>query len=198
MYSESWIDMRCENVPVIFAPRVEGLWTAVGLISLAAAAHQGWSANIFTTASDMFPKRAVGSVVGFGGMAGAIGGMFMTLIAGGMLQWTGSYVPLFVLAGIMHPLAFGAILLFGGRRLQPADMDAALVTGRSPALITAGALMAGAGAVMALVVAANWDAIVAAARSLSAAAQGLTASIGVMLLGLALLYAGRGRRPATS
>jgi ACS family hexuronate transporter-like MFS transporter len=176
----------------IWAVLTNDFWLALSLISLATAAHQAWSANIFTLASDMFPKTLVGSIVGLAGMAGAIGGMFMTLIAGGMLQWTGSYVPLFVLAGIMHPLAFGAILLFGGRRLQPADMGAALATGRSPALITAGAVMAAAGAVMALVVLANWEAIVAAARSLSAAAQGLTASIGVMLLGIALLYAGRG------
>jgi ACS family hexuronate transporter-like MFS transporter len=182
----------------IWAVLTNDFWLALSLISLATAAHQAWSANIFTLASDMFPKTLVGSIVGLAGMAGAIGGMFMTLIAGGMLQWTGSYVPLFVLAGIMHPLAFGAILLFGGRRLEPADMDAALATGRSPALVTAGAVMAGAGAAMALLVVANWDAIVAAARSLSAAAQGLTASIGVMLLGLALLYAGRGRRPTTS
>jgi hypothetical protein len=163
----------------------------------AAAGHQAWSANIFTLASDMFPKTLVGSVVGLAGMAGAIGGMFMTLIAGGMLQWTGSYVPLFVLAGVMHPLAFGAILLFGGRKLEPADMSADRASARSPALITAGGVMALAGAALALVVAVQWDAIVAATRSLSAAAQGLTASIGVMLLGLALLYAGRGRtRPA--
>jgi hypothetical protein len=111
-----------------------------------------------------------------------------------MLQWTGSYVPLFVLAGLMHPLAFGAILFFGGRKLEPADMAVERTTARSAALVTAGAVMALAGAVLALLVAAQWDAIVATTRSLSAAAQGLTASVGVMLLGLALLYAGRGRR----
>ena len=60
-------------VPVMFAPYVDSLWVAVGLVSVAAASHQGWSANLFTFSSDMFPRRAVGSVVGFGGMAGAIG-----------------------------------------------------------------------------------------------------------------------------
>src|SRR5713101_8256104 len=60
-------------VPIIFAYRIEGLWTAVLLIGLAAAAHQGFSANLYTLTSDMFPARAVGSVVGIGGMAGAIG-----------------------------------------------------------------------------------------------------------------------------
>ncbi len=53
------------------------MWVAVGLVGLAAAAHQGWTANIFTMASDMFPRRAVGSVVGIGGMAGSIGGMLI-------------------------------------------------------------------------------------------------------------------------
>jgi hypothetical protein len=75
-------------------------------------------------------------------------------------------------------------------------VGAGLKTGRSPVLIAAGAIMAVAGAILAAVVGANWDAIVSAARSVSAAAQGLTASIGVVLLGLALLYAGRGERQA--
>ena len=61
---------------------VSNLWVAVVLIGIAAAAHQGWSANIFTFSSDMFPRRAVGSVVGFGGMAGAIGGMLIAKITG--------------------------------------------------------------------------------------------------------------------
>jgi ACS family hexuronate transporter-like MFS transporter len=185
-------------VPIVFASQVTSMWGAVGLISLAAAAHQGWSANIFTLASDMFPKTLVGSVTGLAGMSGAIGGMFMTLIAGGTLQWFGSYVPLFVIAGLMHPLAFTCVLLFAGRRLDPADVGAGLKAGRSRALIAAGAVMAVVGAGLASAVWLHWDAIVAAARSLSAAAQGLVASVGVMLLGLALLYAGRGRHRATS
>ncbi len=62
------------------------------LVGLAAAAHQGWSANIFTIASDMFPEKAVGSVVGIGGMAGAIGGMLIAIVVGEILQRTGRYV----------------------------------------------------------------------------------------------------------
>jgi ACS family hexuronate transporter-like MFS transporter len=62
------------------------IWQAVGLISLAAAAHQAWSANIFTTASDMFPKRAVSSVVGIGGMAGSVGGIFFPFLIGYILE----------------------------------------------------------------------------------------------------------------
>ena len=62
-------------LPMVFASGAKDLWVAVTLIGVAAAAHQGWSANLFTTVSDMFPRQAVGSVVGFGGMMGAIGGM---------------------------------------------------------------------------------------------------------------------------
>jgi len=86
-------------VPIVFTPVVSGLWGAVALIGLAAAAHQGWSANIFTMASDMFPRKAVGSVVGFGGMAGAVGGMLIAEVTGRVLQFTGSYKPIFVIAG---------------------------------------------------------------------------------------------------
>ena len=77
------------------------LWTAVAFISIATPCHQAWSANMFTVASDAFPNRAVGSVVGFGGMCG----MLMLLVAGGMLPWLGNFTPLFIFAGVMHPLA---------------------------------------------------------------------------------------------
>src|SRR2546425_10840581 len=86
-------------------------WTALALISLATSAHQGWSANVFTLASDMFPKKDVGSVVGLGGAAGAVGGMIIAPVAGYTLQFTHSYVPLFFIAGVMHPLAIGLVQL---------------------------------------------------------------------------------------
>jgi ACS family hexuronate transporter-like MFS transporter len=92
-------------VPIVFAYRIESLWGAVLLIGLAAAAHQGWSANLFTLTSDLFPAQAVGSVVGIGGMAGAIGGMFMAKIVGYVLQWTGSYRIPFFMAGSAYLLA---------------------------------------------------------------------------------------------
>ena len=91
-------------VPIMFATNVPEWW-AVALIGIAAAAHQGWSANIFTTASDMFPKKAVGSVVGLGGMAGSIGGMLIAIVAGLILQLTGSYVILFIICGSAYLLA---------------------------------------------------------------------------------------------
>jgi ACS family hexuronate transporter-like MFS transporter len=89
-------------VPIVIASQVSDLWVTVLLIGLAAAAHQGWSANLFTTVSDMFPKRAVGSVVGYGGMAGAVGGMILSATAGYVLELTGSYLSLFILAGSIY------------------------------------------------------------------------------------------------
>lgn len=85
-------------VPIVFASTVPEWW-AVLLIGLAAAAHQSWSANLFTTVSDMFPKKAVGSVVGLGGMAGSIGGMLIATAVGFILEFTSSYFILFVIAG---------------------------------------------------------------------------------------------------
>ena len=108
--------------PIVFAASGLGKWPAVLLISLAAAAHQGWSANLFTLASDMFARRAVGSVVGIGGMAGAIGGMCMALLVGAILQaTTGGYVLIFILAGSAYLLALAIIHLLVPR-LQPADV----------------------------------------------------------------------------
>jgi len=98
----------------------------VALVSLAAAAHQGWSANMFTLASDMFPKRAVGSVVGIGGMAGAVGGMLIALVVGEILQRTGSYVPIFIIAGSAYLAALLVIHLMAPR-LAAAPVDAGRV-----------------------------------------------------------------------
>jgi MFS transporter, ACS family, hexuronate transporter len=108
-------------VPVIFASRASSQWVAVALISVAAAAHQGWSANIFTMASDMFPRRAVGSVVGFGGMAGAVGGMFISIVVGAMLQRFHSYVPVFFVAGFTYLAALVVIQLLAPT-LAPPDL----------------------------------------------------------------------------
>ncbi len=107
-------------VPVMAANRVSGLWSAVLLIGLAAGAHQAWSANIFTFASDMFPKKAVGSVTGLGGMAGAIGGMLFSSLAGHILERTGSYFILFVISGSAYLLALGIIQVLVPR-LEPVD-----------------------------------------------------------------------------
>jgi ACS family hexuronate transporter-like MFS transporter len=109
-------------VPIVFASQAKDLWLAVGLVGLAAAAHQGWSANLFTIVSDMFPRRAVGSVVGIGGMAGAVGGMVIAKIVGYILQWTGSYFVIFIIAGSMYLLAL-LILHLMVPKLEPADVE---------------------------------------------------------------------------
>jgi ACS family hexuronate transporter-like MFS transporter len=106
-------------VPIVFASITTSLWTAVALIGLAAAAHQGWSANLFTLASDMFPRPAVGSVVGIGGMAGAIGGMLIAKVVGYILEWTGSYLPVFIIAGSAYLVALLVIHLVVPR-MEPA------------------------------------------------------------------------------
>jgi ACS family hexuronate transporter-like MFS transporter len=85
----------CLVLPICTAGSLKSEWAAIGLLSLAAAAHQGWSANLFTTASDMFPRSAVGAVVGIGGMAGSVGGVLFSVSAGKILQLTHSYVVLF-------------------------------------------------------------------------------------------------------
>jgi ACS family hexuronate transporter-like MFS transporter len=84
-------------------------WWALAFISVATASHQGWMANVYTLVSDMFAKKDVGSVVGLGGAAGALGGMIIAPVAGYTLQWFHTYVPLFIIAGIMHPLAMGVV-----------------------------------------------------------------------------------------
>jgi MFS transporter, ACS family, hexuronate transporter len=106
-------------VPIIGASRVQSLWGAVALISLAAAAHQGWSANLFTLPSDMFPTRAVGSVVGLGGMAGAVGGMLIAKLTAAILQATGSYTVVFLIAGAAYLVAL-AIVQMLAPKLEPA------------------------------------------------------------------------------
>jgi MFS transporter, ACS family, hexuronate transporter len=89
--------------PMILAPHVRELWMTVGLISLAAAAHQGWSCNLFTLVSDTFPRRAVGRVVGLGGMAGALAGALASIGIGKVLDFTGqNYVPLLTMTGLAY------------------------------------------------------------------------------------------------
>ncbi len=108
-------------VPVVFVTQVSNMWAAVWLVGLAAAAHQGWSANLFTTASDMFPKQAVGSIVGIGGMAGALGAMGILKLTGAILTATGSYTTLFIIAGSAYLVALALMHLLVPR-LAPAKI----------------------------------------------------------------------------
>ena len=95
--------------PIVFAARTTDLWTAVALISLAAAAHQGWSSNLYTLTSDMFPRQAIGSVVGLGGMAGAVAGIFVSAVVAQVLELTGSYVSIFAIGSVAYLFALAVI-----------------------------------------------------------------------------------------
>jgi len=106
-------------LPVATVYRISGLWPATLLIGLAAAGHQGFSANLFTLPSDLFPSRAVASVVGIGGMLGAIGGMLIAEIVGHVLQWTGSYMIPFFIAASAYLIALLLIHMLSPR-LEPA------------------------------------------------------------------------------
>jgi len=108
-------------VPIVFASSATSLWVAVALIGLATAGHQGWSANVFTLTSDMFPRYAVASVVGLGGLAGAVGGMLISTFTGFLLDATGSYVPVFLMAGSAYLVALLAVHLLVPR-LEPAAL----------------------------------------------------------------------------
>ncbi len=121
-------------VPVVAAPLVnesvhigsftiEASWIAVILIGVAAAAHQGFSANMFTIASDMFPRWAVGSIVGIGGFAGAMGGFLMNLAAGRLRDLTGNYIAMFSIAAVAYLSALLLIHLLAPR-LEPVDLVA--------------------------------------------------------------------------
>jgi ACS family hexuronate transporter-like MFS transporter len=110
-------------MPIVFVSQVDSLWTAVFLIGLASAGHQGFSTNVLTLPSDMFPTKIVASVVGIGGAAGAFGGMLIAQVVGHILQWTGSYTIPFFIAGSTYLVALGVLQFFAPRleavRLAP-------------------------------------------------------------------------------
>ena len=110
-------------VPIVFAYRAQGLWSTVMLIGLAAAAHQGFSANLFTLTSDTVPRKAVSSVVGIGGMAGAIGGMCISKIVGYVLDATNkNYLVPFLMAGFAYLVGLLIIHLLLPK-LQPMHVE---------------------------------------------------------------------------
>ncbi len=105
-------------LPIFFASQTESMWLAVALISLGTAAHQACSANIFTIMSDVFPQRAVGSIVGLAGMSGAIGGAVISTIVGLVLESTGSYIPIFAMFSVAYISAW-LVLKIGIRKIEP-------------------------------------------------------------------------------
>ncbi|MDF0605786.1 MFS transporter [Neisseriaceae bacterium TC5R-5] len=96
-------------LPILLVSSVSNLWLAVSLIGIAVAAHQGWSVNLYTSVSDMFPKQAVGAVVGIGCLVGSIGSIFFAQITGHILQATGSYWSIFLIAGFAYLIGLSLI-----------------------------------------------------------------------------------------
>ncbi len=110
-------------VPVFAASSVSNLWVATVLVGLAASAHQGFAANLYTLVSDTAPRQVVSSIVGIGGMAGAIGGMFVAKLAGYLLEWTGEYRVLFALAAGVYLVSLLIIHVLLPH-LEPMEFDA--------------------------------------------------------------------------
>ena len=114
--------MALAILPTALAPRAGSMWTAVLIVSLAAAAHQGWSANVYTLASDMFPPSAVASVSGIGGFAGAMGGVLFQWLTGRILDANGNdYAPIFVVCGLAYVTAWTIIQVLSPK-LEPARL----------------------------------------------------------------------------
>lgn len=125
----SMLSFALAVVPIMLARYCQDIWQAVALISLAAAAHQAWSANIYSIATDMFPKKAVSSVIGIGGMAGSAGGIFFPWLVGGILDKfkalgdiNAGYNVIFTICGIAYVLAW--LIIYGlVPKLQEAKLD---------------------------------------------------------------------------
>ena len=169
----------------------------VTLISLATACHQAWSANVFTSATDLFPSKVAGSVIGLGATTGGIGGMFLTLLAAMTIQWTGNQKLVFIWAGLMHPTSLIIYWLWLRADFTPVNVDSPPdETKSNTPLLTAGAFLAVAGAALGTLIWQNWEVCVKAAK-LAGATGAATAAFGVGLIGLALIYAGMAKaRPA--
>ena len=111
-------------VPTAFAPLATSMWTAIIIVGIAAAAHQGWSANVYTLASDLFPKHAVATIAGIGGFAGAMGGVVFQRVIGRVLQANGNnYAPVFAVCGLAYVTGWVIIHLLAPR-LQPVQFEA--------------------------------------------------------------------------
>ena len=116
-------------MPIMLVGSIHSLWTVVAVIGLACAAHQGWSANIYTLASDVFPRAAVGSVIGIAGFGGAIGGMLVAWVVGLVLERYHTYTGIFIVAGLAYITALAILQIMippGEIALAPAIKPQAL------------------------------------------------------------------------
>jgi ACS family hexuronate transporter-like MFS transporter len=178
----------------ILAYYTDSFTTCVAFITLATACHQAWSANIFTSATDLFPPKVSGSVVGLGATAGGIGGMFMTLLVALAVQATGNQQVVFITAGVMHLASLLLFWLWFRGRLDPVNVDRGLDmrSAHRPLLLSGAAVLALGGLLLGYVVS-QWE-YIAGVVKVSGAAQAATVAAGTVIIGLALLYAGAPRR----
>ena len=175
----------------ILAYYADSFAVCVAFITLATACHQAWSANLFTNATDLFPQKVSGSVVGLGATAGGIGGMFMTLLAGLVVQWTGEQQIVFVWAGVMHLLALALFWVWFKGRFEQINVDRPLDVSRTHAgLAISGVIVATLGIGLAGLVGANWDYLKESVK-ITGAVQSSVVAAAVFLIGLALFYASR-------
>ena len=99
-------------LPLNAVPYISNIWVVVLIIGLATSAHQAWASNIFTIVSDVYPKQVVGSMIGISSVGGAVGGALASTFVGLILQWTGSYEVIFIIASMMYLLAWLTLKLF--------------------------------------------------------------------------------------
>ena len=182
----------------ILAYYTESFGACVAFITLATACHQAWSANLFTNATDLFPQKVSGSVVGLGATAGGIGGMFMTLLAGLAVQWTGNQQIVFVWAGLMHVLALALFWFWFKGRFVQIDVDKPLDVSRTHGgLAISGGIVGLAGVVLAALVYGNWAYLTQAVK-ITGAVQSAVVAAAVFFIGLALFYASRPKGAASA
>ncbi len=182
----------------IFAYYADSFLSCILFISLATGCHQAWSANLFTNATDLFPQKVSGSVVGLGATAGGIGGMLMTLLVGLGVQWTGTQQSAFIWAGLMHVTALALFWFWFKGRFVQVNVDAGLDQSRAHgALVISGIVVMAVGIALMTYVSQHWDYIISIVK-FSGALQAATAAGGFGVIGIALVYAGLPkRRPVT-
>jgi ACS family hexuronate transporter-like MFS transporter len=182
----------------ILAYYADSFVVCVSFITLATACHQAWSANLFTNATDVFPQKVSGSVVGLGATAGGIGGMFMTLLAGLSVQWTGNQQIVFIWAGTMHIIALAIFWFWFKGHIPHVSVDKALDTSHSHGgLAISGVLVAILGAGLAWLVINNWEYLKGAVK-IQGAVQSVVVAIAIFLIGAALFYASRPKKQLTA
>ena len=160
-------------------------------MTVATGAHQAWSANLFTSATDLFPQKVSGSVVGLGATAGGIGGMFMTLLVGLIVEWTKSQQMVFVWAGTMHLTSLLLFWFWFRGRFTQVDVDVPLDISRTHRGLAIGGLLVTAGGfALGAYVLNTWAHIVELVK-LNGALGAATVAGGFVIIGAALVYASR-------